>query len=71
MVPSRGHGADVAARLAPAAERGRPARTSTSGCSSRVFGATLVAIVLRGRDALDDAWGDGLVTSIVEGVRGR
>ncbi|WP_280342368.1 TetR/AcrR family transcriptional regulator C-terminal ligand-binding domain-containing protein, partial [Nocardia neocaledoniensis] len=36
-----------------------------------VFGTTLIALVLGGRSALDDAWVDGLVSSLVDGLAVR
>ncbi|WP_222117827.1 TetR/AcrR family transcriptional regulator [Nocardioides sp. SLBN-35] len=60
----------LAARLAQAVERGEARSDVDLGLFiETVFGTTLVAIVLRGRDAVDDAWVEGLVTSIVDGVR--
>jgi len=62
----------LAARLAQAAERGEARPDVDLGLFiETVFGATLVAIVLRGREAVDDAWVDGLVSTIVEGIRAR
>lgn len=62
----------LAARIAQATERGEARPDVDLGLFiEMVFGATLVAIVLRGRDAVDDAWIEGLVTSIVDGVRAR
>ncbi len=60
----------LAVRLAQAVERGeaRP-DVDLALFIEMVFGTTLTAIVLRGRDAVDDAWVESLVTSIVEGVR--
>lgn len=60
----------LADQLAEAVERGE-ARDDVdlALCIEMVFGTTLVAIVMRGRDAVDDTWIDGLVTSIVDGMR--
>ncbi|HWJ65891.1 MAG TPA: TetR/AcrR family transcriptional regulator [Nocardioides sp.] len=62
----------LAARLAEAVERGeaRP-DVDIALCIEMVFGATLVAVVMRGREAVDDAWVDGLVAGIVDGMRPR
>ncbi|MBM0123338.1 TetR/AcrR family transcriptional regulator [Pimelobacter simplex] len=62
----------LAVRLAEAVERGEARAGVDLGLFiEMVFGATLAAIVLRGRDAVDDAWVEGLVTGIVDGVRAR
>jgi AcrR family transcriptional regulator len=62
----------LALRLAQAVERGEARPDVDLGLFiEMVFGTTLGAIVLRGRDAVDDAWVDGLVTSIVDGLRIR
>ncbi len=62
----------LAARLTEAVETGE-ARDDVDLALviEMVFGTTLVAVVMRGRDAVDDAWIDGLVTSIVDGMRPR
>ncbi|TNM39864.1 TetR/AcrR family transcriptional regulator [Nocardioides albidus] len=60
----------LAVRLDEAVERGEARPDVDLGLFIEiVFGSTLVAIVLRGRDAVDDAWVEGLVTSIIDGVR--
>ena len=62
----------LAARLAQAVERGEARPDIDLGLLiETVFGTTLVAIVMRGRAAVDDAWVDALVTSVVDGVRAR
>ncbi|WP_278262174.1 TetR/AcrR family transcriptional regulator [Nocardia sp. AG03] len=62
----------LATRLTEAATRGEARPDVDLGLFiEMVFGATLVAIVLRGRAALDDAWIDGLVTSLVDGLAVR
>lgn len=67
-----GAGEELAARLAAAVERGeaRP-DLDVALFVEAVFGATLVAVVMRGPDALDDAWVEGLVGSLVDGLRVR
>lgn len=60
----------LAARLAEAAARGEArADLDLALFVEMVFGTTLVAIVLRGREAVDDAWGEQLVTAVVDGLR--
>jgi hypothetical protein len=49
----------------------RPSRRGLGLFIEMVFGTALSAIMLRGRDAVDDAWVESLVTSIVDGVRAR
>ncbi|MEU3013914.1 TetR/AcrR family transcriptional regulator [Nocardia asteroides] len=62
----------LAARLAEAAARGEARPDIDLGLFiEMVFGTTLVAIVLRGRAAVDDAWVDELVRSIVDGLAAR
>lgn len=62
----------LAARLAEAAARGEARPDIDLGLFiEMVFGTTLVAIVLRGRAAVDDAWVDALVSSIVDGLAAR
>ncbi len=62
----------LAARLAEAAARGEARPDVDLGLFiEMVFGTTLVALVLRGRSALDEAWVDGLVTTLVEGLAAR
>ena len=62
----------LAARLAEAAARGEARADVDLGLFvEMVFGTTLVAIVLRGREAVDDAWVEGLVSAIVDGLRVR
>ena len=62
----------LATRLSEAAGRGEARADVDLGLFiEMVFGTTLVAIVLRGRDAVDDAWVDGLVDTIVDGIRAR
>ncbi|MFD6225064.1 TetR/AcrR family transcriptional regulator [Nocardia asteroides] len=62
----------LAARLAEAAARGEARPDVDLGLFiEMVFGTTLVAIVLRGRAAVDDAWVDEVVRSIVDGLAAR
>ncbi|GAA3683392.1 TetR/AcrR family transcriptional regulator [Nocardioides ginsengisoli] len=62
----------LAARLAESAARGESRADVDLGLFiEMVFGTTLVAIVMRGREAVDDAWVDGLVDVIVDGIRVR
>lgn len=62
----------LAARLAEASERGETRPDIDQGVFvEMVFGATLVALVLRGREAVDDAWVEALVTAVVDGLRVR
>ncbi|UUW88117.1 TetR/AcrR family transcriptional regulator [Nocardioides sp. WV_118_6] len=62
----------LAGRLAEASERGEARPDIDLGVFvEMVFGATLVAMVLRGHDAVDDAWVEGLVTAVVDGLRVR
>ena len=62
----------LAARLAESAARGESRADVDLGLFiEMVFGTTLVAIVLRGREAVDEAWVDGLVDVIVDGIRVR
>ncbi|MFJ9315941.1 TetR/AcrR family transcriptional regulator [Pimelobacter simplex] len=62
----------LAARLAEASERGETRPDIDLGVFvEMVFGATLVALVLRGREAVDDAWVEALVTAVVDGLRVR
>lgn len=62
----------LAARLAEASGRGEARADIDLGVFvEMVFGATLVAMVLRGHEAVDDAWVEHLVTAVVDGLRVR
>ncbi|MFE3443578.1 TetR/AcrR family transcriptional regulator [Nocardia sp. NPDC059180] len=59
----------LAALFAGAVERGEVrADLDISLCVETVFGTTLVAVVLRGAAAIDDAWIDQFVSTLVDGL---
>ena len=72
MLTEDGAWAPLATLMAAAAERDEVRRdVDLRSCVETIFGAVLIGLLMRGPEAIDEAWAETLTDVLVDGIRSR